>query len=158
MSQQQTVLRVRTNKPSDITVTGNTTTTVDETLGAASGYTGTGIFTDPYVGTFGPSGGYIAIKANCPGTMYWNCRLYQTTIGTNYFSLVIKRPDEPFTKNVFNSWSQFNVDYTNILTDDILYFYQPGGSTTGGTFNIYFTPNEQLTDYSVPTFDFLDLR
>jgi uncharacterized delta-60 repeat protein len=158
MSQQQTVLRVRTNKPSDITVTGNTSASVDETSGAASGYTGTGTVSDPYVGNFGTSGGYIAIKANCPGTMYWNCRLFNTTIGSNYFSLVVKRPDEPFTKIVFNSWSQFNVDYTNILTGDILYFRQRNTpSVSGGTFSIYFLPNEQLTDYSVPTFDFLDL-
>jgi uncharacterized delta-60 repeat protein len=110
------------------------------------------------VGTFGTSGGYIAIKANCPGTMFWNCRLFSTTIGSNYFSLVVKRADEPFTKIVFNSWSQFNVDYTNILTGDILYFRQQNTPVvSGGTFSIYFLPNEQLTDYSVPTFDFLDL-
>jgi len=157
MSQQQTVLRVRTNRPSSVTVTGNTAFTVVETAGATSGYTGTGTVTDPYVGSFGTSTGYIGIKANCPGTVYWNCRLYQTTIGSNYFSISVKHPDEPFTKKVFDSWSQFNVDYTNVLSNDILYFRQAGIPTSGGTFNIYFIPNEQLTDFSVPSYDFLDL-
>jgi hypothetical protein len=158
MSQQQTVLRVRTNKPSDITVTGNTTTTVFATQGATSGYTGTGTVSFPYVGSFGTGTGYIGIRANCPGTMYWNCTLRNTTIGTNFFSISVKHPDEPFTRNVFNSWSQFNVDYTNILTNDELYFEQSGTpGVTGGTFSIYFIPNSELVDFSVPTYDFLDL-
>ena len=157
MSQQQTVLRVRTNKPSDITVTGNTTTTVFETTGAATGYTGTGTVSDPYVGSFGTSTGYIGIRTNCPGTIYWNCTLYQTTIGTNYFAINVKHPDELFTKSVFNSWSQFNVDYTNLLTNDEIYFRQAGIPTSGGTFSIYFVPNSELVDFSVPLYDFLDL-
>ena len=88
MSQQQTVLRVRTNKASDITVTGNTTTTVVETQGTPGSYTGTGTVSDPYVGSFGAGTGYIGIRANCPGTMYWNCTLLNTTIGTNFFQLL----------------------------------------------------------------------
>ena len=158
MSQQQTVLRVRTNKPSDITVTGNTTTTVFETEGVPTGYTGTGTVSDPYVGSFGAGTGYIGIRANCPGTMYWNCTLLNTTIGTNFFSVIVKHPDELYGRSVFDSWSQFNVDYTNILTNDILYFRQAGTpGVTGGTFSIYFEPNSELVDFSVPLYDFLDL-
>jgi hypothetical protein len=158
MSQQQTVLRVRTNKPSDITVTGNTTTTVIETAGVPTGYTGTGTVSDPYVGSFGAGTGYIGIRANCPGTMYWNCTLLNTTIGTNFFSVIVKHPDELYGRSVFDSWSQFNVDYTNILTNDILYFRQAGTpGITGGTFSIYFEPNSELVDFSVPLYDFLDL-
>jgi hypothetical protein len=158
MSQQQTVLRVRTNRPSDIIVTGNTSATVFETTGAPTGYTGTGTFTDPYVGSFGTSTGYIGIRTNCPGTIYWNCTLRNTTIGTNYFSISVKHPEDPFTKIVFNSWSQFNVDFTNLLTNDEIYFRQAGiPGISGGTFSIYFVPNNQLVDFSVPTYDFLDL-
>ena len=158
MSQQQTVLRVRTNKASDITVTGNTTTTVVETEGTPGSYTGTGTVEDPYVGSFGAGTGYIGIKSNCPGTMYWNCTLLNTTIGTNFFSIIVKHPDELYGRSVFDSWSQFNVDYTNVLTNDILYFRQSGTpGVTGGTFSIYFEPNSELVDFSVPLYDFLDL-
>jgi uncharacterized delta-60 repeat protein len=158
LSQQQTVLRVRTNRPSAINVTGDTAFTVVETTGAPTGYTGSGTVTNPYVGSFGTSTGYIAIQAKCPGTVYWNCNLTNTTIGTNYFKLSVKHPDELYTKTVFTSWSQYNLDYTNVLSNDILYFQQAGiPSTTGGTFSIYFVPNSELVDYTVPSYDFLDL-
>jgi uncharacterized delta-60 repeat protein len=158
MSQQQTVLRVRTNRPSTVSVTGTTGLDVFETSGVASGYTGTGTLLDPYVGSFGTSGGYIAVRPECNGTIYWNCRLYDTTISNlNFFAINKKHPEDAFTSNVFNSFSQFNVDYSKISTGDEIYFRQAGGATSGGTFSIYFQPDIQEVDYTIPSYDFLDL-
>lgn len=157
MSTQQTVLRVRTNRPSAISVTGTTGLDFLVATGPATGYTGSGTTISPYVGSFGTGSSYIGFKAKCAGTIYWNCRLYNTSIGNNFFSVIKKHPEDAFTSNVFDSWTQFNVDYMDVNTGDDIYFRQFGGGTSGGTFNVYFQPDIEQVDYTIPSYDFLDL-
>ena len=68
MSLQQTVLRVQTNKPSPITVTGTTGLNFYDSTGAVT-YTGTGTSDDPYTGSFGTNGSSFWVLAVCPGTI-----------------------------------------------------------------------------------------
>jgi hypothetical protein len=156
MSLQQTVLRVQTNKPSAITVTGNTGLNFYDSIGAVT-YAGTGTSDDPYTGSFGTNGSSFWVQAVCPGTIYFDTILYSVGIGANYFSLFIRRPEEPFLKNVFNSFNSVNADYFNINTGDVIVFEQNSSGSSPGLFEVYFIPNQQEVNYTVPEYDFLDL-
>jgi len=156
MSLQQTVLRVQTNKPSAITVTGTTGLNFYDSTGSVT-YTGTGTSDDPYTGSFSLNGSSFWVQAVCPGTIYFDTILYSVAIGSNYFSLFIRRPEDLYLKNVFNSFNPVNADYFNINTGDVVVFEQNGTGSSAGLFEIYFIPNEQEVNYTVPEYDFLDL-
>jgi hypothetical protein len=156
MSLQQTVLRVQTNKPSAITVTGTTGLNFYDSIGSVT-YAGTGTSDDPYTGSFGTNGSSFWVQAVCPGTIYFDTILYSVGIGANYFSLFIRRPEDAFLKNVFNSFNSVNADYFNINTGDVIVFEQNSTGSSAGLFEVYFIPNEQEVNYTVPEYDFLDL-
>ena len=156
MSLQQTVLRVQTNKPSAITVTGTTGLNFYDSIGSVT-YAGTGTSDDPYTGSFGTNGSSFWVQAVCPGTIYFDTILYSVGIGANYFSLFIRRPEDAFLKNVFNSFNSVNADYFNINTGDVVVFEQNSTGSSPGLFEVYFIPNQQEVNYTVPEYDFLDL-
>ena len=73
MSQQQTVLRVQTTQPSDITITGATALDViDYTTGVT--YGGAGTFASPYTGTTALNSGEQSIDFEVigNGTFYYD--------------------------------------------------------------------------------------
>ena len=75
-TQQQTVLRVQTNKPSSIEISGATSLSVNEVSLSGITYSGTGTSDDPYVGGFGLYQSYIEFKVQGTGILYYNISLY----------------------------------------------------------------------------------
>jgi len=153
--QQQTVLRVQTNKPSDITVTGNTSLSVHYRSTTGITYTGSGTFGDPYVGTFPLSSSYIEFQVSGDGLLNYNVSLTNTEIGYNYLQIFIKHPNEEFFKLVLTSFNSNDIDYLSLKDGDIIAIKQ--GSSDGGSFSVYVDGVYSTTNYTVPEFDNLDL-
>jgi hypothetical protein len=156
MSLQQTVLRVQTNKPSPVVVTGTTGLNYFDSIGAVT-YTGSGTTDNPFTGSFGTSGSSFWVKTVCPGTIYYNTVLSSVGIGDNYFSLFIRRPEDSYLKKIYDSFNATNDDYFNVETGDVIVFEQNSTGSTAGTFQIYLIPAEQEINYTVLEYDYLDL-
>jgi hypothetical protein len=156
MSQnQQTVLRVQTNKPNpDITITGTTSLSYS---GSTIGMTvsGNGTSGSPYVGTFDNSSiAEFTVTGN--GVLFFDIQLLSVGIGQNFLQVFIKHPENVNSKLVFNSFASSNVDYIRVSDNDIVYFKQ-AGAYAGGTFNVYFDGDLQNVSFSPNEYDFLDL-
>jgi hypothetical protein len=156
MSQnQQTVLRVQTNKPNpEIVITGTTSLSYSgSTIGMTA--TGDGTSGSPYDGSF--DGISIAeFKATGNGVLFFNIQLNSAAIGQNFLQVFIKHPENTNSKIVFNSFASSNIDYFKISDGDIVYFKQ-AGSYAGSTFNVYFDGELENVSYSPNEYDFLDL-
>lgn len=153
--QQQTVLRVQTNKPNtDIVITGTTSLSF---TGSTSGMTATGDGTSgsPFSGSFSGSS-YVEFTATGNGTLYYDIDLEFVGIGSNFLQVFIKHPEDQFSKQVFTSFAANNNDYMTISNGDIVYFKQ-AGSYTGGTYSVYFDGDLQNTNFSPNQYDVLDL-
>jgi len=156
MSQlQQTVLRVQTNKPSTIIVTGNTSLSFS---GSTTGVTATGNGTSesPYTGTLPTEIVYFTCNVQGDGVFYYNVSLTNVQIGQNFLQLYIKHTAEQNYKYVFTSFSTTNDSYFSVKDGDSIIIKQ-GGAYSGGTFNVYFVPSEQTFQSSPNEYDYLDL-
>lgn len=153
--QQQTVLRVQTNKPSSITVTGTTSLDISFSSGSSFVYTGTGVNNDPYVGTYPSSSSYFEVTAHGDGILYYNISLTNSSIGNNYLQTFIKHPADTYFKTIFTSFAGNDVSSFNIKDGDIVAFKQ--GGADGGTFSVYFEGEVTNTLYSPNEYDNLDL-
>lgn len=153
--QQQTVLRVQTNKPSSITVTGDTSLSVY--LRSTTGITvsGSGTTANPYTGSFPSSSSYIEFQATGNGILYYDVNLTNPGIGLNYLQTFVKHPADTFYRTIFTSFAGNDSASFNILDGDIIAFKQ--GSTDGGTYDVYFVGDGTSTTYSPNEYDFLDL-
>lgn len=78
-TQQQTVLRVQTNRPSEISISGATSMAITGSSVSVT-YSGTGISSDPYVGTFGTGQNSIELTMTGDGTLYYDITLYLSLI------------------------------------------------------------------------------
>lgn len=156
MSQQQTVLRVATNIPSEVSVTGNTSLSITPSITGLT-YSGTGTSDDPYIGSFGLGSTFFEFGVQGSGVLYYNISLFDVAIGGNFLQTFIKHPNQPFYKEVFTTFSEDNDSYFNVYNGDSIAFKQGGEPTSGGTFNIYFSPDESLVNYDVTQYDTLDL-
>ena len=153
--QQQTVLRVQTNKPNtDIVITGTTSLSF---TGSTSGMTATGDGTSglPYYGAYSGSS-WAEFTATGDGALYYGINLQYVGIGANFLQVFIKHPEDQFTKQVFTSFAENNTDYMLISNGDTVYFKQ-AGNYTGGTFSVYFDGDLQNSNFSPNQYDFLDL-
>ena len=155
-TQQQTVLWVQTNKPSPISISGATGMSI---TGSSVNviYSGTGTSSDPYVGTFGTGQNYIELTMTGNGTLYYDIRLYEVGIGNNSLYTAVKHSEDLFFKEIYNSFSEFNDDFFVVTNNDKIIFQQNDIVTTGGTFSVFFEPNQQQNVFTVPEYDFLDL-
>ena len=156
MSQQQTVLRVRTNLPSEYLITG--TTSIGFT-GSTTGitYSGTGTSDDPYVGTFPLSSSFFELGVSGNGVVTYDFTLYDVAIGGNYLQAFIKHRGETFFRTIFTEFANDVASTLNVIDGDTLAFKQGGVPTTGTTFEVYVTPDVTLNSLEVETYDFLDL-
>ena len=101
MSEQQTVLRVKTNYDSDIIVTGTTGLTVTVSTTGFT-YSGTGSVDDPYVGLFPGSASNTQITTLTDGVLYYNIDVGQSYgIGQNFLSVYVRHAGESSFEEVF---------------------------------------------------------
>jgi len=156
-TQQQTVLRVQTNKPSNIEISGATSLSVNEVSLSGITYSGTGTSDDPYIGGFGLYQSYIEFKVQGTGILYYNISLYDISFSGVSLYVSVKHPGDQFFKQVFNSYSSSNISYFKVNDGDLIAFSQAGIPTTGGTFTIYYDPDPVQNVFTVPEYDFLDL-
>ena len=153
--QQQTVLRVQTNKPSDIVLTGTTSLDISFSTGSPFTYSGTGVNDNPYIGSYPSSSSYFEVTAHGDGILYYDITLDNSSIGNNYLQVFVKHPAQTFFKTVFTSFANNNKSSFNIKDGDIVAFKQ--GSTDGGTFEVYYESNSTTTISSPNQYEFLDL-
>ena len=157
MSQQQTVLRVLTSVPSEIVVTGTTSLSI---TGSTTGvtYSGSGTSASPYIGSFGTSSTFIELGVVGDGVLYYNISLSDVEIGGNFLQAFVKHAGQPFYKRIFTTFSATNDSYFSVQNGDTIAFKQSGIPATAGLFSIYFLPDDQLVNYTVDKYEFLDLH
>jgi hypothetical protein len=157
MSQQQTVLRVKTSVPSEIIVTGNTSLSITPSITGLT-YSGSGTTANPYVGSFGLGATFYEFGVQGSGVLYYNITLSDVEIGSNYLQAFVRHAGEPFYKRIFTTFSSTNDSFFSVQNGDFIAFKQGGIPATAGTFNIYFEPEDQLVNYTVDKYEFLDLH
>jgi hypothetical protein len=162
--QQQTVLRVQTNIPSGIEVTGSTSLSVVSTSGLT--YGGSGTETSPYTGVTNANiWQFSTIVSGGTGTFYYNVDMsaYSGSISTIYqsyrFSIIVTKPDGTIQgMGGFNEYGQSDlVNIFKVYDGDQLYINAGISIPTGATFNFYLTPDEETEFSEVLSYDTLDL-
>ena len=156
MSQQQTVLRVRTNLPSEILITGTTVISISGSSPSVI-YSGTGTNDNPYIGTFGTGSTYVEFGVSGNGILNYDITLYNVSIGNNFLQAFIKHAGQQYYRTIFTEFSNNITSYFNVIDGDTIAFKQAGSSLTGGTFNVYVTPDVAQNSIDVEQYDFLDL-
>ena len=158
MSQQQTVLRVQTTQPSNITVTGATALdVVDYTTGVT--YGGAGTYAAPYTGTTALNSGEQSIDFEVigNGTFYYDVTVPFPAIGSSYFNAYIKHAGDTEFKLIFNTYAANMVSTFEVVDGDTIGFVINNIAFFTSSFNVYFIGNQTTTNFTVPKFDFLDL-
>jgi hypothetical protein len=162
--QQQTVLRVQTNIPSGIELTGSTSLSVVSTAGLT--YAGSGTETSPYTGVTNASTWQFTTRVSGgTGTFYYNVDMSAysgsiTSIYQNYrFSIIVTKPDGTIQgMGGFNEYGQPDlINSFKVYDGDELYINAGIAIPTGATFNFYITPDSQTTFTEVLSYDTLDL-
>ena len=161
MSEQQTVLRVKTTIPSDLVVTGTTSITV---TGNTTGFTysgTTGTVSDPFKGKYPDNqSAFLTVNVVGDGTLYFDYKLYSVFIGGNFLQVFIQHPDEPFQRKVLTTYPPSNTnysDYFKVRNGDIVIFKQGGRPSTGSDYEIYIEPDTNYLVQTVDTFEYLDI-
>lgn len=157
MSQQQTVLRVKTNYNSQITVTGQTGLTITV---SATGFTysGTGSVDDPYTGIYSSTNSYIDFYCLCDGVLHYDYDLGTSFgIGDNNLIVYIKHAGETSFKQSFNAFNRYVVDYFKVKKGDTIRFLQNYTPIIGDIFTVYLDNDLTTVEETVPAYDFLDL-
>lgn len=155
MSLQQTLLRVQTNRPSDIVITGNTSLTVDS-QSAGIAYTGIGTSADPFVGTYPADSAAIYFLVQGDGVLYYDVNITDVSFTNNYLEVSIQHPVQDNPRTVFRTYAEASNSFFQVKDGDIVGFKQ-GSDGASGTFNIFFVPNIQSINFTPYTYDFLDL-
>ena len=156
MSVQQTVLRVKTNKPSDVIVTGSTSITL---TGNTTGFTysgGTGVVGDPYFGSFPNVSSYLEVVVTGDGTIYFDFTLSNIAIGSNFLQIYIQHAGESFERKVLTTFVTQYDDYFKVENGDIIKFKQGGATFTPSTYSIYVEPDTSYLSSTIDEYDFLD--
>jgi len=162
--QQQTVLRVQTNIPSGIEVTGSTSLSVISTSGLT--YGGSGTETSPYTGiTNANTWQFTTRVSGGTGTFYYNVDMsaYSGSISTIYqsyrFSIIVTKTDGTIQgMGGFNEYGQSDLVNTfKVYDGDQLYINAGIAIPTGATFNLYLTPDDETEFSEVLSYDTLDL-
>jgi hypothetical protein len=158
--QQQTVLRVKTNKPSDLVVTGTTSISLTGNTGGFVYSGGTGTPSSPYRGTYPTSPSFLTVEVNGNGTLYFDFTLYTVGVGLNYLQIFIQHAGENFARKVLTTYplsATSYADYFKVQGGDIITFKQGGSPVTGSNYSIYVVPDVEYTKQVVDEFDTLDL-
>jgi hypothetical protein len=158
MSEQQTLLRIKTSIPSDLEVTGTTFIVV---TGETTGFTysgGTGVPGDPFIGSYPSVPSNLLVNVTGDGTLYFNMFFTDTQIGGNYLQIFIKHIDEGFSRKVLTTFYDTTNDYFKVRDGDIVTFKQGGTPTSGtSTYSIYVSPDVEYITQTVNQFDYLDI-
>lgn len=154
MSIQQTVLRVQTNIPSNITITGTTSLGVSDFTGVT--FSGSGTTVSPYTGTTPSSDSFIEVQAVGDGILYYDFSGTTQGLSTQFLQVLVLHPGQVDYKIVFQSWSLKNEDTFKIRDGDKIKFFVYSTSGTS-TFEIYFIGDVQSLSTTPNTFEFLDL-
>jgi hypothetical protein len=159
MSQQQTVLRVQTTKPSDVIVTGATELNVIYSTTGVT-YSGDGTELSKYTGTTATNSGQQLIDFEIVGNgiFYYAVTVPTPGIGNGFFNAYIKKAGTDTFKLIFNTFAEYtqatfevtNGDVIEILINNFNFVNQ-------GNFEVYFVGDNNTTNFAVPQFDFLDL-
>ncbi len=158
--QQQTVLRVKTNKPSDLVVTGTTSISL---TGNTAGFVysgGTGTPSSPYQGTYPTVPSFLTVNVTGNGTLYFDFTLYTVGVGLNYLQIFIQHAGENFSRKVLTTYppsASSYADYFKVQSGDIVTFKQGGSPVTGSNYRIYVVPDVEFTRQTVDEYDTLDL-
>lgn len=155
MSSQQTVLRVQTNRPSEITITGTTSLTVDSQTSGIT-YNGSGTSSDPYIGTFPNASSAIFFLVEGDGILYYDVNITNVSFTNNFLEVSIQHPTQNKPRTVFRSYSNNSESYFKVQNGDIVGFRQ-GSTGINGDFNIYFVPSITSIVQTPNTYDYLDL-
>ena len=158
MSQQQTVLRVQTNIPSDVIVTGSTSLdVVSSTTGVT--YGGAGTFASPYTGTTALNSGQQSIDflVEGNGIFYYNVTVPYPAIGSSYFNAYIKHAGEDSFKLIFNTYATNTKSSFQVMDGDTIGFTINNISFFDSQFSVYYVGDDTSTNYAVRQYDFLDL-
>ena len=157
MSEQQTVLRVKTNYDSGITVTGTTGLTVTVSTTGFT-YSGTGSVDDPYVGLFPTSASNIQFTTVSDGVLNYEFDMNDNAgIGNNFLSVYVKHAGETSFKEVFIGYNRYFDDTFKVKKGDTIQFRQIYTPIIGAIFTVYIDPDLTTTEYSPPSYDYLDL-
>jgi uncharacterized delta-60 repeat protein len=163
-TKQQTVLRVQTNIPSDVTVTGSTTLSLVTKSGTSFG--GSGTETAPFTGTTTGDTWNVTLT-NTGGTSLFYYSISGTTGFTGsgtpydyyYTNMNITYADNS-QNNIsgFEEYAQKEIVGTVLLNDgDTVEFNSYTYNLTGTSLNFYMVPQDQTNNYTVNQYDFLDL-
>jgi hypothetical protein len=161
MSEQQTVLRVKTSIPSTLEVTGTTSITV---TGNTTGFTysgTTGLPGDPFKGKYPDNvSAFLTVNVTGDGTLKFDFKLYSVAIGQNFLQVFIQHPDEPFQRKVMNTFPPSNTNYSDefkVKDGDIVIFKQGGAPVTGSDYSIFIEPDNDYLVQTIDTFEYLDI-
>lgn len=154
MSIQQTVLRVQTNIPGNITITGTTSLSVSDYTGVT--YSGSGTTVSPYTGTTPASNSFIEVQAVGDGILTYNFSGNTQSLTTQFLQVLVLHPGQTDYKIVFQSWSLVNADSFKIKSGDKIKFFVYSTSGTS-TFSIYFVGDVSSIITTPNTYQFLDL-
>ena len=158
--QQQTVLRVKTNKPSDLIVTGSTSITLTGNDDAFVYSGGTGTPSSPYQGSYPILESFLTVDVTGNGTLYFDLTMFSVSVGGNYLQIFIEHADEGFERKVLTTYplsGQKYEDYFKVIDGDVVRFKQGGRPLTGATYSIYVVPDVNYTQQTVDEYDTLDI-
>jgi len=166
--QQQTVLRVQTNIPTGIELTGSTSLSVTSVTNAT--YTGSGTESSPFTGTTtgttSSNSWNITINVSGgTGTFYYNVdMLPYAGSNTNLYQwygirFVVTKPDGRVQgMGGFNEYGVSDlIGSFKVYNGDSIFISAGVSIPTGSTFNFYITPDSSTTFSEVLSYDTLDL-
>ena len=154
MSIQQTVLRVKTNIPGDITITGTTSIAVSDFSGVT--YSGSGTTGSNYDVTYPAFTSFFEVEVTGDGTLYYNGTGTTVNLATHFFQVLVKHPEDADYKIVFNTWAAVNNDYFRVKNGDkIKFFYYSDGGTA--RLLTYFVGDVNYIAVTPSQYQYLDL-
>jgi len=162
--QQQTVLRVQTNIPSGIEITGNTSLSVTGVTNVT--YVGSGTQTSPYTGTTtGTTWSINMLVSGGTGTFYYDVNMSPYAgSGVDLYTLYninmfIVKPDGNLSgMGGFNEYGTSDlVGNFKIYDGDRIVIDGGTAIPTGGTFNFYAVPDSTTSLTEIISYDNLDL-
>jgi len=165
--QQQTVLRVQTNIPSGIEITG--TTSLSRIGSGNVTYSGSGTETSPFTGVTTSSGAsrsswfFNMLVTGGTGTFYYNVDMIAPPTFENVYTQYqfgIRVADSNFKKIGFGGFEEFGqtdlVGSFKVQNDEVI-AVAASSIPTGSTFNFYLVPDNETLSSEVLSYDTLDL-
>jgi hypothetical protein len=164
-TKQQTVLRVQTNIPSGIEITGNTIISVSQKTNITT-FVGSGTTVSPFTGT--TTGATWSVTLNViGGNGVFNYNINQNTYSGSDINVYQKYNTKFIVTNSsrnnksMNGFTEYNVSDLlgsfNVLNGDVIQITSGTEIPTGATLNFNIQPDFETIYTQVNTYDFLDL-